>query len=165
MWRGSLVSVFIAPAGGAAMHEVREARAVPARGLEGDRYFNASGTYSDKPARWGGRDVTLFEQEVIEALARGERRRDDERIITLRPEATRRNLLTRDVPLNHLVDRDFWVGEVKLRGVRLCEPCALLEEQTEKGMLAALLHRGGLRAEILQPGTIRAGDEIRPASS
>jgi MOSC domain-containing protein YiiM len=72
-------------------------------------------------------------------------------------------LVTRDVPLNHLVDKEFLVGSVRIRGIRLCEPCAHLEQRTGKKVLRALTHRGGLRAEVLSDGQIQVGDEIRVA--
>jgi MOSC domain-containing protein YiiM len=75
---------------------------------------------------------------------------------------SRRNLLTRGVPLNHLIGREFTVGEVVLRGIRLCEPCDHLEGLTVKGIKDGLHHRGGLRAEILHGGTLQPGDAIRP---
>jgi len=83
--------------------------------------------------------------------------------IKLSAAETRRNIATGDVPLNHLVDREFWIGAVRMRGVRLCEPCKYLEELTQPRVMAALVHRGGLRAQILDEGIIRTGDVIRPA--
>ena len=80
--------------------------------------------------------------------------------IALKPAETRRNLVTRGVPLNHLVGKEFQVGDVRLVGVRLCEPCNYLEEMTTKGVLAGLVHRGGLRANVLTSGVIRAGDSV-----
>jgi MOSC domain-containing protein YiiM len=71
--------------------------------------------------------------------------------------------VTRGVPLNHLVGREFTVGGVRLRGIKLCEPCAHMESLSRPGARKALLHRGGLRAQILESGTIRAGDPIAPA--
>jgi MOSC domain-containing protein YiiM len=67
------------------------------------------------------------------------------------------------VPLNHLVGREFQIGEVRLRGMRLCEPCDYLEGLTTKGVLAGLIHRGGLRADIVSGGIIRVGDTIAEA--
>ena len=75
---------------------------------------------------------------------------------------TRRNIATCGVPLNSLVDREFWVGEVLLRGTRLSEGCQHLEELTQPGIRTGLLHRAGLRARILNQGVIRIGDSIRP---
>jgi len=80
--------------------------------------------------------------------------------IEIDPGASRRNIITRGVPLNHLVGRELRVGEVMLRGIRLCEPCSHLERLTRNGVLRGLVHRGGLRAQILTEGTIRVGDPI-----
>jgi MOSC domain-containing protein YiiM len=151
--RGTLVAIYVAPAAEAPTVAVGEARAVPGRGLEGDRYFNGAGTFSDHPG--DGRDVTLIELEALEGLRA-------ETGIELAPAAARRNLVTRGVPLNHLVGREFEVGDVVLRGTRLCEPCAHLERLTRAGVLPGLVHRGGLRADVVRGGTVRSGDEIVP---
>ena len=75
---------------------------------------------------------------------------------------TRRNIATSGVPLNHLVDREFFVGKVLMCGTRLCEPCKYLEELTQPGVMSGLIHRGGLRAQILSEGVIHVGDTVRP---
>ena len=80
----------------------------------------------------------------------------------LSPAETPRNIATSGGPLNHLVDQEFWVGQVLLRSARLCEPCRHQEDLTQKGVLVGLIHRGGLRARILTEGTIHVGDVIRP---
>jgi MOSC domain-containing protein YiiM len=95
----------------------------------------------------------LIESEALAAL-----QRDYE--IALSGASTRRNLLTRGVPLNHLVGKEFRVGSCILRGTGLCEPCGYLEKMTQKGVMKGLIHRGGLCAEIVQGGTLRAGDPI-----
>jgi MOSC domain-containing protein YiiM len=59
------------------------------------------------------------------------------------------------------LNREFQVGEVKLRGVRLCDPCSHLERLTQRGVLRGLVHRGGLRAQILSEGMIRVGDAVQ----
>lgn len=151
-WQGTVVSIYVAPSAAAPMSGVSEARALPGKGLQGDRYAEQTGTYSNKPGP--AREVTLIEIEAVEALMR-----DYE--IELSPDKTRRNIITRGVPLNHLVGREFRVGNVKLRGIRLCEPCSHLEELTYKGVMSGLVHRGGLRAQILTDGVIRVGDAIR----
>jgi len=133
------------------MNSVTNARAVVGKGLEGDRYFNKAGTYSNDPG--SGRDITLIEIEAIEAL-----RRDYQ--IELDPSQARRNIVTQGVALNHLVDREFKIGDVILRGTRLCDPCSHLEKLTRKGVMRGLIHRGGLRAEIISDGTLRPGDTI-----
>src|SRR5438445_8710903 len=138
------------------MKSLKAVRAIPGKGLEGDRYFRASGTYTDWPGP--GREITLIESEAIEAMAR-----DNE--LAIAPGEARRNVVTRGAPLNHLVGREFLVGGVRLRGIRLCEPCSHLEGLTRRGVLAGLIHRCGLRAQILVGGEIRVGDPIAPADS
>ncbi len=151
----TVLSIHIAPAAEAVMTSVKEIRAVKSKGLEGDRYAAKLGTYSKDPG--SGRDVTLIESEAIEALKRDYQ-------VELGAGASRRNIVTRGISLNHLVDKEFRVGEVVLRGTRLCEPCAHMEKLTVKGALRGLIHRGGLRAEIVKGGTIRVGDVIASCS-
>src|SRR5918992_1495298 len=125
MFKGEVVSIHIAPDEGDATHAVDEIRAVAGRGLEGDRYFNHSGKFSHKENP--GREVTLIESEAIDALGR-------DYGIELELGDSRRNLVTRGVPLNHLVGREFKVGEVVLRGIKLCDPCSYLEGLTKPGV-------------------------------
>ncbi len=152
-WRGNVSAIHIAPNAAGSMLSVSEIRAVPGQGLEGDRYFHKTGTYSTRPGT--GREVTLIEAEAYDAIAR-------EAGIVLAPGASRRNITTHGVPLNHLVGRQFRVGEVLLEGVRLCEPCGHLESLTQAGVREGLIHRGGLRARIVTEGTIRVGDPVQP---
>ena len=135
------------------MKTLNQIQAVAGRGLEGDRYFAGIGTYSNDPG--SGREVTLIESEAIEAL-----KRDYD--VEIDAARARRNIVTRGVALNHLVERQFTVGAVTLRGTRLCDPCAHLEKLSRKGALRGLIHRGGLRAEIITGGVIRIGDAITP---
>ncbi len=150
-WIGQVVSIQIARKATDTMFVVAEVRAEAGRGLEGDRYFERIGTYSNEPGT--GREVTLIEAEALEALKR-------DLSIEIDAKESRRNIVTRGVPLNHLVGREFMVGSVRLRGARLCEPCEHLEALTRKGVRNGLLHRGGLRAEILSDGIMKQGDPI-----
>lgn len=151
MFEGSVVSIYIADGPGTVMLPVPEAQAVPGKGLEGDRYFKNLGTFS-KPQP--DRELTLIEIEAVEGFR-------NELGVEFEPGAARRNVVTRDVPLNHLVGREFQIGEVKFRGIRLCEPCGHLARLSHEGVLPGLVHRGGLRAQILTQGVIRAGDVVR----
>jgi len=155
MWQGSVVSIHITRAAGQPMETVAQARAVAGRGLEGDRYFLGTGYYSDKPGA-GGREVTLIETETLDALPA-------EGPIKISATESRRNIATTGVPLNHLVGREFWVGDVRLRGTRLCEPCRYLDGLTYPGVMTTLVHRAGLRAKILNDGIIRHRDTVKPA--
>jgi MOSC domain-containing protein YiiM len=165
MWEGTVVSIHVAPAASAPLQSITEVRAVPGRGLQGDRYFAGTGHYSKTPSH-GGREVTLIEIETVEALSRGVLNPAGERVgIKLTAADTRRNIATSGVPLNHLVDREFRVGAVLMRGTRLCEPCKHLEDLTQHRVMSGLIHRGGLRAQILSEGVIRVGDAVRPNAS
>jgi MOSC domain-containing protein YiiM len=164
MFQGTLEGIFIGRTKAAPLELVESARAIAGQGLEGDRYCSGNGSFSSYKAT--GKDaehhpqdkqVTLIEAEAIEAAAA-----DYE--VTIGPAQSRRNLLVRGVPLNHLVGKEFLVGEVRLRGLRLCEPCGHLEKLTVSGIKTALLHRGGLRAEILGNGVLRTGDAVRSIS-
>jgi len=161
MWTGTVISIHIAQEAAATMQSIVEVLAIPARGLEGDRYFAGTGYYSKRSSH-GGREVTLIEIETIEALFRGVLNAGGERLgIKLSAADTRRNIATLGVPLNHLVDREFCVGRVLMRGTRLCEPCKYLEGLTQIGVMSGLIHRGGLRALILNEGVIHVGDTVR----
>jgi MOSC domain-containing protein YiiM len=149
--KAEIQAIYICPSAGEEMQPVSEVRAVPGRGLEGDRYFSQQGYYSDKPG--DGRELTLIESEALEHLAQHSG-------IQIGPEQTRRNLVTRGISLNSLVGKQFEIGEITVRGVRLCDPCSNLEEQTEDGVLKAMVDRGGLRVDILTGGTIRVGDHV-----
>lgn len=151
-WRGAVLDIFIASEVGAPMEQIEEASAIAGRGIEGDRYFKGNGFYSwyTGPLR----EISLIEVETLDALAAVHN-------LDLAPGETRRNITTRGVPLNHLVGRRFRVGDAILRGVELCEPCKHLVDLTGKQpILSALIHRGGLHAEIVQSGIIRPGDPI-----
>ena len=150
MQNGTVESIHIASAAQGPMQAVAQVVAIPGAGLESDRYALKLGTfYKPEPDR----ELTLIEAEAIEAL-----RRDYH--VELAAGDARRNIVTRNVALNHLVGREFAIGDVRLRGLRLCEPCGHLQEITGKPVIKGLLHRGGLRAQILTPGTIRVGDVV-----
>jgi MOSC domain-containing protein YiiM len=156
-FRGTLSAIYTAPGEGKPSVEQAEVHAVAGVGLDGDRYAadRKEGKHSHTPGT--GREVTLIEREAVAAVRR-------EAGLEVTEAETRRNLVTEGVPLNHLVGREFMVGEVRLRGVRLAEPCAYLEGLGgEKGLRKAFVHRGGLRADIVEGGTLRVGDLIEPA--
>ena len=146
---GTVVLITIAKAGGEAIASIDQVRAVAGRGLEGDRYFNKVGTFSNSPGP--GREVTLIESEAIDDVARDCGRELDYK-------GTRRNIVTRGVALNDLIDKEFRVGDVRMRGVRLCEPCKVSFPDAD--VKKALVNRGGLRADILSDGVISIGDSV-----
>jgi MOSC domain-containing protein YiiM len=153
MFQGTVVAIGIARKASETMESLPEVRAIAGRGLEGDRYFNKEGSFSDN-ANSTGREVTLIESEAIDALERDYKHKLDYT-------DARRNIVTRGVPLNHLLGKEFSVGDVRLRGVRLSDPCTHLAGLTDDKVRTGLTHRGGLRADILNDGVIRVGDVVK----
>jgi MOSC domain-containing protein YiiM len=162
--RGRVEAVAIADRAEAPMQQIATAQAIPGRGLEGDRYANRVGTFTPRSGHGVGYDLTLIEAEVLDELTLADGQ-------GLGYAEARRNIVTRGLDLNALVGQRFRVGDVECVGRRLCEPCAHLERLTHKGVLRKLIHRGGLRADILTEGSISVGavieclesDEVNPA--
>jgi MOSC domain-containing protein YiiM len=147
---GIVESIYIASAAAVPTRAVDAVLAIPRVGLEGDRYALKLGTFYKPHPDF---ELTLIEAEAIEALGR-------EYGVELAAGDARRNLVTRRVALNHLVGKEFTVGDVRIRGIRLCEPCDHLQKLTGKPVIKGLIHRGGLRAQILSEGVIHAGDSV-----
>jgi MOSC domain-containing protein YiiM len=150
---GTVKALAIAEAATSPMRMIDRATARAGRGLEGDRYANKAGTFTPTGPVARGYDLTLIEAEALEDLVLAEHR-------GLSYADARRNVITRGIDLNALVGRRFRVGEVECLGQRLCEPCAHLERLTSRGVLRGLIHRGGLRADVLSDGVIEPGAAI-----
>jgi hypothetical protein len=143
---GSVERIWAAPKAGVDGRGLQSARLIPGAGVEGDRYVDAHGTF---PSGRPGSALTLIEAEVCESFHP-----------PLTPEEHRRNLVTRGVRLNGMVGREFTIGSVRCRGVRLCEPCATMQRYADRAILRALVHRGGLRADVLEEGEIHLRDRV-----
>ena len=152
MWQGQLLHIHTTDRGGAPMRAQDDARLIEGSGIEGDRYALGTGKYSPFPDI---REVTLIEVETLEALER-------DHGVSLSVDDHRRNLTTRGVPLNHLVGRRFFVGEVELLGGRLNTPCRYLDLLLGASVCDLLTHRSGLNCSIVRGGRIAVGDHIRP---
>src|SRR5215212_6758407 len=148
---GRVVEINISPEEEVLPSPVERVRAIAGRGLEGDRYFLAGG--EPQPNR--DKDLTLIAAEALDALAA-------EHGIELTAAESRRNVATRDVDVNALEGKRFRVGAVECEGIELCEPCSHLQGLTQPGVLRGLVHRGGLRAAILNDGEIAVGDVVAP---
>jgi MOSC domain-containing protein YiiM len=149
MEAGRVVEINISPEEEVLPQPVERVRAVAGRGLEGDRYFLAGG--DPQPNR--DKDLTLIATEALEAL-------EVEHGIELTAAESRRNVATRGVDVNALEGKRFRVGDVECEGIELCEPCTHLQGLTKPGVLRGLVHRGGLRAAILNDGEIAVGDTV-----
>jgi len=148
---GTVDGIWVAAAAGEPARGLAVAHALAGRGLAGDRHVTGTGTF---PSGLPGSALTLIEAEVCESFAP-----------PLRPGEHRRNLVTRGIELNALVGREFMIGDVRCRGMRLCEPCKVAERYAARPILRALVHRGGLRADIIHDGQIRVGDPIHVTGS
>jgi MOSC domain-containing protein YiiM len=144
---GSVEALAVASSAGEPARLLQEVRALAGKGLEGDRHVTGRGTFPSGPP---GSALTMIEAEVCESFDP-----------PLEPSDHRRNVITRGIDLNALVGREFTIGEVRCRGMRLCEPCTVVQRYAGRPVLRPLVHRGGLRADILEDGTIKTGDPVR----
>lgn len=149
---GMLESINVAPASGAVASYLDAAELVAGKGIAGDRNFQDDGASPEN-------EVTLIEREQIAHFR-------STTGLPIDAADTRRNLETSGIALNELVGRKFAVGAVVLEGIELCEPCATLgmrlatAEVTAGEIVRAFTHRAGVRARIVEGGTIRRGDRI-----
>lgn len=148
---GRVEAIWVAASAGEPARAQQVVRALPGRGLDGDRHVTGTGTF---PSGLPGSALTLVEAEVCETFDP-----------PLAPDVHRRNVVTRGIPLNDLVGHEFTIGDVRCRGMRLCEPCTVVQRYAGRPVLRDLVHRGGLRTDILSAGEIRVGDEIRAAAA
>ena len=150
---GKVVSIYIAHAAGAQLGTIGVAALKAGQGIDGDRYFQHKGTFSDQLEGSVDWEVTFIESEEIRSYnkAQGTEWPDG---------AFRRNIITRDVRLNELVGQQFSVGASLLEGIRLCEPCAYLGSLLGREIVRGMAHRAGLRARILASGDVRPGDAV-----
>lgn len=143
---GRVEAIFVAPGAGATARQLESAQLLAGRGLDGDRHVTGRGTF---PSGLPGSALTLIEDEVCASFSP-----------PLSGDEHRRNIVTRGIDLNALVGREFTIGLVRCRGMRLCEPCTVIDGYAARPILRALVHRGGLRADILEDGLIRRGDPV-----
>jgi hypothetical protein len=141
---GVVAGLLVAPDAETPLVRLPSVDAIAGSGLAGDRYASGQGTFSTTGR---GYELTLVEEEMLDS-------------VDLSWEQARRNIVTRGVALNALVGRRFTVGSVECVGRRLAEPCSHLEKLSRPGLLRPLVHRAGLRADIVVGGTITVGDTI-----
>ncbi len=151
--RGTVEGLAVAPAAEAPMQLLEVAQARAGRGFDGDRYAAGAGTFTPRAGRRPGYDLTLIAAEVLDEMAAAGQALDFA--------GTRRNVLTRGIDVNALVGRRFRIGDVLCEGRRLCEPCVHLDRLSGPGILRPLIHRGGLRADVLTDGEVRLGAPVR----
>jgi MOSC domain-containing protein YiiM len=149
---GSIEAIYVARSASEAQRSVNRVELVAGAGIMGDRYYN------EHPAE-PGTNLTLIEAEEIERF-------NAEHGASAPLHASRRNVVTRGVRLNDLVGREFLIGNVRARGVELCEPCAILGANfatpavSVATVVRAFVHRAGLRADLLSSGAVHVGDRV-----
>lgn len=149
---GALVAIYIADRSGGPMRSVDTAEFVAGKGIVGDRYFSGTGKWS--PAVQIPKfEVTLIEAEQVAHF-------NSTYGAAMCPEQLRRNLVTSGIALNELVGAEFTVGDVVLKGIKLCEPCEYIVGLTLPNVLVGLAHRAGLRAGIVHGGVVNLRDGI-----
>lgn len=149
----NILEIYIAKSGASMPRAIKVAELVAGKGIVGDRYYNETGTFSKKLAGLPDKELTLIEAEEIDAF-------NQEFNFNLTYGDFRRNIVTAGVKLNELEGKDFMIGNVRLRGVRLCEPCAHLANLLVPDIMPSLVHKAGLRAQIITSGSVSTGDSL-----
>jgi MOSC domain-containing protein YiiM len=124
------------------MIEISEIECVAGRGIRGDRYFDFKDDYKGQ--------ITFFSVEVFDELCSAMQIHD------CSPALARRNVITRGVDLNELIDKEFEIQGVRFYGTQECAPCYWMDRAFAPGAEVFLRGNGGLRARILSDGKLRS---------
>ncbi len=152
---GKIEEILVCEKAGQAMLNLQEAALIQGKGIEGDRYFLKAGTFSEALEKNGDFEVTMIEQEEVNSF-------NHETGLGYEASAFRRNLVTSGIRLNELVGKEFSVGDARLFGVRLCEPCGYLAGLLGESVMDHMVHKAGLRAVIRKSGRVAVGADIVP---
>lgn len=144
--QGQLLGIFIAKEKSASTYALERAHIHAGVGIEGDRYFSQQGTFSKGKKKH--RELTMIEIESVIAIKR-------DYGVEVLPKDLRRNLLVKDVALNHFVGKKLRIGDVVVEGIELCEPCGYLSDLLNHPLKDALKHRGGLRCRVITGGEVK----------
>ena len=121
--------------------------AIKGKGLLNDRKMREN---NDKKSQ-----LTLIEIESINYYNKVSKS-------SIKPLNFRRNIVTEGVELNKLINKEFSIGTVKVKGHDLCHPCKYLQEFLgQNNLVKELSKKGGLRCEILSTGKIFLNDIIK----
>ena len=136
------------------LYAIEVANLISGKGIEGDRYFNSLGTFTQALQESKDFEVTLIEQEEIAAFNKTTQ-------LNYPNQKFRRNIVTQGVKLNDLVGKEISIGQARLKVIRLCEPCAYLTELLGQAVMDHLVHKAGIRAVIIASGQVKAGDSLQ----
>ena len=144
---GKVVEIGITDTKGSRIKKVSEVNAFKGKGLLNDRKYRQNNHKKSQ--------ITLIEIENINHFNKISN-------TNIPPIDFRRNIITKDIRLNALVGKEFFVGNVKLKAHDLCRPCKYLQEKLKRNnFIKEFLHTGGIRCEILTNGKINVGDSIK----
>jgi len=151
---GKIVKLLISKDIQSPMQNVNQIILEVGKGIFGDRYYYKKGTFSNEEKIEPDREVTLIEKEKI-----------DDFNLELNQEVTyedfRRNIVISNCNLNDLVGKEFQIGNVILKGIRLCEPCKHLSTQLNNGkILTHMVNKSGLRAQVIRGGNITMTSQL-----
>lgn len=152
---GTLVDILWCPNAGETLNSHASAKLLKDCGIEGDRYCSRQGTFSEALEENGDFQLTLIDEAHIQAFNQVTGQ-------ALQAADFRRNLVVRGLDLNQLVDREFQIGDVRVKGIRLCEPCGYLAGLLGDTVMEHMIHKAGLRAVVLSDGLIHRLDAVTP---
>lgn len=148
-----IFEIYLSESAGTPMKKVELAQLEAGKGMVGDRYYSEVGTFSKKLAGLPDKELTFIELEQVDSF-------NQQYGFNFTYGDFRRNIITQGVNLNQLEGKLFTLGGISLRGVRLCEPCAHLANILVPEIMPALVHKTGLRAQIIESGVIKPGDAL-----
>ena len=129
------------------IQEVDSIKVIANKGVVGDRHFK---DYNDPYCQ-----LSLIESENIDYY-------NIKYGLNISYIDFRRNIITKEIDLNNLIGKKFFIGEAEVEGIDLCRPCRHLTEMlNEKNILKEFLRKGGLRCRILTTSQINIGDKIK----
>jgi len=151
--KGTIFKIYISEHAGSDIQSISSATLIAGKGIEKDRYFLGKGTFSELLKNNPAAELTLIEKEEIDKFNRVHKQNHQYGDL-------RRNIVTENFRLNDFVGKEFSIGSIKLKGIKLCEPCQYLSETVNSLVLPHLVGVGGLRAQIITGGILNRGDAV-----
>ena len=129
------------------INEVSSIKVIENKGIVGDRHFK---DYNDPYCQ-----LSLIESENIDYY-------NTKYGLNIAYVDFRRNIITKEIGLNDLIGKKFFIGKVEVEGIDLCRPCRHLTDMlNQDNVLKEFMRRGGLRCRILTSSQININDKIK----
>ena len=130
--------------------EVPSIECVAGHGIRGDRFFDFKENYKGQ--------ITFFALEVFQKLCLSLD------VQNCSPALLRRNVVTRGLDLNTLIEEEFEIEGVRFYGIEECRPCYWMDRAIAPGTESFLKGWGGLRARILNNGVLHSASRVLAAA-